>query len=112
MRPWAAACSMSLWLALNPNTFKLLLKINRSQMQGSGEVRSLCLCVQSALTLDLVEKLDTLSMAFLRREDVIVPTAGVQAAGDWDTALALPGFCSITSGKLLKTVIDFGSLSF
>lgn len=81
-------------------------------MQGSGEVRCLCLCVQSALTLGLVDKLDTLSMAFLRREDATVATAAIQAAGSWDTLLALPGFCSITSGKLLRPVIDFGFLGF
>lgn len=48
-----STCGMCHWLALNTSVFKLLMEINRSQLQGSEEVRSLCLCVQSALTLDL-----------------------------------------------------------
>lgn len=36
----------SLWLALNSNTLKLLLEMNRSQGQGSGELTSLRLCVR------------------------------------------------------------------
>lgn len=101
-----------LWLPLDTTALKLLMEIKRSQWHGSGEVRSPCLCVQRALTLDLWEKHYTLSMALVRRESVTAATAAIWAAGDWDILLALPRFCSITSGKLLKTVIDFRSLGF
>lgn len=46
-------------------------------MQESGEVRTLCLCGQSAQTLDLREKPNVLSMALVRREDLTVATAAI-----------------------------------
>lgn len=81
-------------------------------MQESGEGRTLCLHGQSAQTLDLWEKPNVLSMALVRREDLTVATAAIQAAEDWDVPQALQRFYSITLGKLLKMIIDFGSLSF
>lgn len=109
MGPWAAACSTSfgwLWILTHLSCCWKSVVVKCRDFC----VRSLYVC--RALTLALVDKLETLSMAFLRREDVTVATAAIRAAENWDSFLALPGFCSITSGKFLKTVISFGSLGF